>query len=136
MRDFVHDIPGGHYFPFRIQPIGSADPTVSHVILRVPWPARVRRVAYAFDADVTGQDTNTFNLNLINRGTAGAGTAELANRDYVSGTNDSAYVLRELYKPSDPLTVDAGTVLDLQREKVGNGMDMPGLWGFVEIEGA
>jgi len=47
MRDFVHDIPGGHYFPFRIQPIGSADPTV-----------------------------------------------------------------------------------------VGNGMDMPGLWGFVEIEGA
>jgi len=136
MFDFLHDIPGGHYAFFRFGPEGSAEPTKSHVIFFAPWKARVIRVAYLFDASVTGQDTNTFNLNLINRGTDGTGTTELANRDYVAGTDDAAYVLRELYKPSGGLVIPAGTVLDLQREQVGTGMDMPGLMGFVEFEGA
>lgn len=87
------------------------------------------------DEDITGQNTNTFNVNLINRGTDGTGITELANRDYVSGTDESAYVERDLYAPSSYLEVSKGTVLDLQRELVGIGMASPRFLGYVEFEG-
>jgi len=132
----IHDIPGHHHYPFSIPEVGSAEPTRSHVIFRAPFKAKVRRVSYIFDASVTGQDTNTFRLNLIDRGTDGAGTAVLASRSYTAGTDDSAYVVRVLYEPSEGYSINAGQVLDLQRERIGGGMDMPRLYGVVEIEGA
>ena len=132
----VHDIPGRHRATFRIPAHAAADPTTSHVIFAAPFSARIRKVALFFAADVTGQNTNTFNLNLVNRGTDGTGTTVLASRSYTAGVNESAYVESVLYEPTNGLSVSAGTVLDLERELVGTGMDSPNIWGYVEYEGA
>ena len=87
-----------------------------------------------FATDVTGQDSHTFHLNLIDRGTAGTSSNEMANRDYTSGTNESAFVERTYYSPSGAgLGLVENQVLSLQREKVGNGMDMPAIFGYVEF---
>ena len=131
----VHDISGAQRVWFNIAPIAQGTATQSNVIFEAPFACRIRSVQIFFGADVTGTATNYFNLNLINRGTDGAGTTELANRDYASGTNDSAFVKRALYAPSTYLAVAVNTVLDLQRELVAAGLAMPSLSGYVEFEG-
>jgi len=131
----LHDIPGHHHYPFVIEAVGAATATISKVIFRAPFKAKIKKVSYIFDADVTGPDTNTFKLNLIDRKTDGSGTAVLASRSYTAGTDDSAYVARTLYEPTGGYSVSAGQVLDLQREQIGTGMDMPRIYGVVEIEG-
>ena len=132
----IHDIVCPHRSPFSIAPIAAATATQGNPIFAAPFTCKVRKVVYYFGATVTGQATHYFNLNLFNRGTDGSGTTELANRDYASGTNDTAFVAREVYAPATYLSVATGVVLDLQRELVGTGLAMPAVWGYVEYEGA
>jgi cobalamin biosynthesis Mg chelatase CobN len=76
-------------------------------------------------AAATGDNTNTTNLNLINKGAAGAGTTEVGNRDLPTGTNLVA--MDEMTVPLNATFVNGvslaeGDVLALQYEKVGTGL--------------
>lgn len=131
----IHDISGAQRVWFNIAPIAQGTATQSNVIFEAPFACKIRSVQIFFGATVTGTATDYFNLNLINRGTDGTGSTELANRDYDNGTDDTAFVKRALYAPASYLAVAVNTVLDLQRELVASGLAMPSLSGYVEFEG-
>lgn len=134
MTDFLQHVPGTHYHHAHVEAHAAGDATTSHVVFEAPWDCEIHKLRIIPAAAVTGANTNTFHLNLINRGTDGSGTTEIANRDYVSGTNESAYVGRDLYAPSTPLKVSKGNVLDLQRELVGTGLASPRLYIVVQFK--
>lgn len=125
MANRLRDLAGTQIETGAIPAAAAGDATAEWVIFEAPFAVVIESVRIIPSAAITGADSNSANLNLINRGTAGAGTTELANRDYASGTDEAKAVARALYAPADGLSVAAGTVLVLQREKVGNGLALP-----------
>lgn len=123
------DIPAGleGAYPFALHlPVQYARlATRTLAIFAAFAPSKILRVSLIPMEAVTGQATNTKHLNLINLGTDGAGTAELAARDLVSGTNLAALTPTVLYQPAAPLAVPTGTVLGLQFQKIGTGLLVP-----------
>tara|TARA_Y100000310_G_scaffold6456_1_gene7260 strand:- start:84 stop:524 length:441 start_codon:yes stop_codon:yes gene_type:complete len=87
----------------------------------VPHRAKVVEVFLINSTAVTGADTNTVHLNLINGGLEGAGTTELAARDLVMGT-DLDVGKTSLYAPASALFTAAGTMLELESEEIGTGL--------------
>lgn len=132
----VHDIPGVHVATAVMPASAAADATAEVPVFRAPFACKVRKVVLVPGAAITGTATNYHNLNLINRGTDGSGTTELANRDYLNGTNESKAVARELYAPASYLALAAGAVLAIEKEKVGTGLALPAIQVIVEYEGA
>jgi len=128
------DIPGPHRARFDIPPVAAADLSVEFPVFEAPFACRARKVVTVAGAAVTGADTNTRHLNLINKGTDGAGVTELANRDYVAGTNSVKGDEENLYAPATYLALAVGTVLHIQSERIGTGQALPPIGGYVEFE--
>lgn len=105
----------------------ATDNTKAWPVFLVPptHAVRVTKVEVVPQAAITGASTNSANWNLINKGTDGLGTTELANKDFVTGVNAAAFDVLVLYTPTTPAKLAAGTVLALQREKVGTGLALP-----------
>jgi hypothetical protein len=103
----------------------AATDSSSTPVFVAPFDCTLVSVEVYFGAKVAGDDTNRFNLNLIDRGADGAGTVELGNYDLTAakGTVDDMKAI-SLYS-TGTATLSAGDVLDLQREKVGSGLIMP-----------
>lgn len=122
-------LPGEHIVDVPIPKHAAADVTEEIVLFKVPDGApdglKLDGVDLHFSEAVTGQATNYTNLNLKNRGAAGDGTTELANIDFASGTNASAYVKKAFYAPASALSLVAGAILTLETEKVSNGLALP-----------
>jgi hypothetical protein len=131
-----HDVPGNHIAQHGVPTHAAATATELVTIFRAPFDCKIVSVEIIPDAAITGADTNETNVNLINAGTGGAGTTELANIDFVSGTNGVAGTAIDLYSPTDALALDAGTVLQLQLEKVGTGLALPRFLAIVTYQGA
>ena len=97
-----------------------------------PKACVVKSAHYVPVSDVTGADTNTYHVNLQNRGATGTSTTEMVSLEVVSGIDPKQY---------DPMsmgtvTATAGAVaaqvcVVAQYELVGNGLDAPA--GFVAI---
>lgn len=103
----------------------AGDVTEEWVLLAVHLAATVHEVAWIPHAAVTGQDTNTFHLNVINAGADGVGNAndvEVGNVDFTSGNDASADQETSL---ATDFGLDADDVLVVQRELVGTGLAMP-----------
>ena len=132
MTTSIHDVPGTQTVTTRVPAHAAGDATASHLVFVAPFTCRVRAVQVTASAGVTGANTNTFNLNVIRR----PGTTELGNRDFTSGTNLAAFTPTDVYRPATPPILEAGQVLDLQRELVGTGLATPELLATVEFEGA
>lgn len=135
MASSIHDIPGAHRATAYLSAAAAGDATDEEVVFVAPFACKVRKVTVVPAAAVTGANTNSRNINLINRGTDGSGTTELANRDYLSGTNESKAVARDLYAPATYLALAAGVVLAVQSELVGTGLALPSFHVVVEFEG-
>jgi len=103
----------------------AATATESRPVFVAPADCYIIALDVIPQATITGADTNSTNLNLIDKGTAGTGSTELANRDYVSGTNSTGFVKQSIYAPASPLEVSAGNVLAIELEKVGDGLIIP-----------
>lgn len=108
----------------------AATATEQHPIFVAPVKCRVLAVSIVPQAAVTGDNTNTKNLNVINKGAAGVGTTEVANLDLVTGANlvafdESAIPLNTTYVNGVDMT--EGDTLTLQVEKVGTGVLLPNL---------
>lgn len=105
----------------------AATATESLAAFRSPCRAKLAAVKWVPLAAVTGQNTDTTNINIINRGTDGTGTTEIANVDFTSGVNASTHTAKSIYAPSagSELQMSEGTVISATFEKVGTGLLLP-----------
>lgn len=131
MTTSVHDIPGAHVQHASLKGHLAATVTETTGVFSAPFKCKIRSISVRWDAAITGADTNTTHINVINAGTAGAGTTELAAVDYVAGTDAVKGAVVSLYAPASPLEVAAGTLIQLQHEKVASGLLIPS--GLVTI---
>lgn len=136
MTTQIHDIPGAHVASYAVRAHAAATATENCFLFRAPFKAELVSVELIPDADITGADSNSSNVNLVNAGTDGAGATELANVDYASGTNATAGDAIALYAPAAPLALAEGTILKLQLEKVGTGLALPSFLALVTYRGA
>jgi hypothetical protein len=128
----IHDIPGTHrdQIPFAAQ--GASAATNYIAAWMVPFAAKVSAVKLLFTDDIIGADTDSRNFNLDDNDRS----TELANEDYVAGTNATAGTEVSLYAPTTKKSMAAGQNLYLESEQVGNGLATPEGVMIVEYEGA
>jgi hypothetical protein len=98
----------------------AATATETRAIWTAPCNCVITGCSVVNPAAVTGNDTNSTNLNLLDAGAAGTGTTEIGNLDLATGTNLVANVPSALTVTATVLT--AGDVVKVQYEKVGTGL--------------
>lgn len=97
----------------------AATATTVHPLFTAPAACTVYGAVVNSAAAVTGADTHTRHLNLRDNGT------EFANIDWVAGTDHAANTEDTLYTSATGRAMAAGDILDIQSEKVGNGLANP-----------
>ena len=120
------DFAGGRHSALAVIPKHAAATATEVVpVFYAPVGCTLREIGVIASAAVTGVDTNTTHLNLINKELDGSGSDELAAIDLVNGTDLVAndYTVLE----ADDLSIPTGTVIALQLEKVGTGLLVPNL---------
>lgn len=132
--------PGPIPYISRIPSHAAASATEEWPVFRAPFACKLKKLDIVPQAAVMGNDTNTTNLNIINKGSAGAGTIEVGNLDLIAGVNlvafDSKNVpLNAIYLVSG-VTLAEGDVLSIQHEKVGNGVLLPECHIYIEYDPA
>jgi len=90
---------------------------------------RIHKVVLVSGTAVTGANTDTTHINL--QSITGVTATERANYDLTSGNNITANTPGGLYEPATPLNLAAGDRLNIQYEKVGNGLLVPSVTYFV-----
>ncbi len=107
--------------------------TLSNPIARAPFAGTVSSVTFTPVAAITGANTNTRRVELINRGQAGAGSTVIATLQFDSGVNGVAFDEKTITLSGTPanLAVAAGDVLEWKSTAVGTGLADPG--GAVDI---
>lgn len=109
----------------------GTDDTV--MIGRVPVTGTVTSVTYTPDAAITGANTNTRGVQLINRGQSGAGTTVVASLQFDSGVNAVAGDEKTitLSVVANATNVTEGDILAWFSDAVGTGQTDPG--GIVTV---
>lgn len=95
----------------------------------------VAKVTYVAATVLTGADTNSRTVNLVNKGQSGAGSTVVATKAFTSGVNAAADddTAITLSGTAANLAVTAGDVLVWQSTHVGSsGLADPG--GLVHVE--
>lgn len=121
------------YITARVPGRLAATATLDSVLGAAPYAGVISAVEYFPDAGVTGADTNSLTLSVINAGTDGAGTTVAATKACTNGVN--------LVKAdNNPITLSAtaanldfavNQTLMWRSEKVGTGLLDPG--GLVRV---
>jgi hypothetical protein len=101
--------------------------------IKVTEAGTVSSVSYSPVAALSGANTNSRTLNLVNKGQTGAGSTSVASLALVSGTNLVAFdeIAVTLSGTAANLVVAAGDILQFQSLHVGTGITDPG--GEVEV---
>src|SRR4051812_42240746 len=120
----IHDVPGNFVFPVPLKAHAAATATELQNVFRVPYAAKIVSVELIPDGAVTGQATDYTSLSVINAGTGGVGTTVLGTAiDYSSsGVTQAVGVAVDLYRPTTPLAITAGSILQVKFTKTGNGL--------------
>ena len=107
----------------RVDPVG-----------RVPYAGTVSGVTFTPNADLTGANTNTRLLEIINKGLDGNGTTVVASLQFNAGTSALDFDETTVTLSGTPanLVVAEGAVLSLRSAAVGTGLADPG--GTVRVE--
>lgn len=125
----IHDLPGSVEYTVEFDAV-AANVASATKGWHAPYTCRVKTVKLLFGANVTGQNGNTFNINLI----ANDKSTEYAHVDYLSGTNATQGTEVSLY--STDVDMASGENLYIQRELVGAaGLAMPPLTVIFAVEG-
>jgi hypothetical protein len=116
-----------------VQPQSTAGSDLNTEIYVAPRAATVSAVGYVPLTTVTGANTNTRSISLVNLGQAGAGTTVVATLQFNSGVNATAGQVKTvtLSGTAANLILATGDVLQWQSTHVGTGIADPG--GLVSI---
>lgn len=122
-------------FSIPVAPMATAATDVQIAGLRCPFAGQVQSVSYAPSAAITGQNTNTRAIRLRNRGQSGAGTTVIAELQFDSGVNATAFDEKAITLSATPanLIVDEGDILEAFSDAVLTGLADPGGILIVEI---
>ena len=117
MSNTLHDVPGDRVDQIPIESVAAATATGYVSQWTAPFDCYVQTVKLAFSVAITGADTETKHYNLDDNDIS----TELANTDFVSGTDAAAGTVSAFYAPTDPgKSLAAGDSLYLEVEKVGS----------------
>lgn len=100
----------------------------------VPFAGVITRVSYVADTLLTGANSNTRRVSLVNRGQTGAGSTEAAALQFNSGVDAAAFDETAITLSATAVNrnVAAGDVLAWASAAVGSGLADPG--GLVQVE--
>jgi len=104
---------------------GTAATEDSGAICVAPCDLWVKAVYAVFtDGSVTGQDTNYKSINIINEGSDGSGSTEIASIDFTNGIDatQNAPTALTLSGTAANLLIDEGEVVTAQYAKTGDGV--------------
>ena len=113
----------------------AAGSDLTTIIGEAPFAGTVTAVKYVPKADITGANTDTRTVSVINKGQDGNGTTSVASLGFVSGTNASDFDEKTitLSGTAANLVVAAGDVLAWTSVHSGTtGLADPG--GTVRVE--
>lgn len=124
---FLSDIPGTHKQSANIEAVAAGDATEEQAIFVAPFRCIYEGATITPDSDVTGDTTDTKNLNVLDKGVSGDESVELGSLDLITGVDLAA---------NDPKTITTtatlavsemleGQTLTLEIEKVGTGVAIP-----------
>lgn len=126
---YFADIPGALIATARVPSHAAATATEQWPIFCAPFACKVRQIDIIPQAAVTGDNTNYTELNLLNKGSAGAGTTEIGNLDLLTGTDLVAFDMKNIPFNATYLTayvtMAADDVISLQHAKVASGVLVP-----------
>jgi hypothetical protein len=103
----------------------ASEATVRRPIFVFPFDSELGEVALINSTVVTGANSNTVHFNLLDGGAEGAGTAEIATRDLVSGTDlivGKTLLFDNIIGASAERFFTQGDILELETEEVGSGL--------------
>lgn len=115
-------------------PAVAAGATADQSIGEAPFAGTVSAASFTPEANITGDDTETRTLTIVNKGADGNGTTVVATLDFETGTdatdfNESAFTLSEV---EDATTVAEGDILAFVSTHGGStGLADPG--GLVQV---
>lgn len=123
----IADLPGDQIIVTSIAGQAVAGTPDEFPIIRIPVNATVTAVYYVAKSTLTGANTNYCSVTLRNRGAAGAGATNVANLDFVSAVNATAYapVTITLNTTAANLNVTAGDSLTCEKLNTGTGLALP-----------
>lgn len=124
----LHDIPGSQQYTVGFGAVAAATASMTRG-WKAPYTCRIKSIKLLFGANVTGQDAHTFHINLI----ANDKSTELTNKDFTAGINATQGTEITLYATDIDLAVDEN--IYIERQKIGNGMNMPPLTVVLAVEG-
>lgn len=131
------DTSGPLPFAGAIIPALAADAaTIQYPIFRAPFACKLARVSVIPQAAVSGHASNRKDLNLLNKGTTGAGASAIGGKDMTAGVDFVACDEFDVYAPPNPNTgalLAAGDVVALEIEDNGTSPAFPQLLVYVEI---
>jgi hypothetical protein len=116
-----------------VQPQATAGNDLNTNILVAPRDATVQAVTYSTVTAITGANTNTRSVSLVNKGQDGTGTTVIATLQFNSGVNTAASDEKTitLSATAADLNLTAGDVLQWQSTHIGTGIADPG--GLVKV---
>ncbi len=120
--------PFGKVLQNPVQPEATAGNSRNANLFRVDSDGTVTAVTYSPVTAITGANTNTRSVSLVNKGQSGAGNTVVATIQYNSGVNAAASDENTVTLSGTPanLTVTAGDILQWQSTAVGTGIAAPG----------
>lgn len=116
-----------------VEPVSTAGNDLNTNVYVTRTEATISAVTYTPNAAITGANTDTRKVSLVNAGTDGTGTDIIATLQFNSGVNAAAGDEKTvtLSGTAANLDVEAGEVLQWQSTHVGTGIADPG--GLVSI---
>lgn len=123
-KSYIGYTPGTHKANVTVPTLTATSATAKEVVWMAPAPCVIESIDVQLNTTaITGDNTNTINMNALNGGTAGTGTTEIGNKDFPTGTNLAQYGSASLTLSTTLATVTfaEGEKLVLQAEKVGSG---------------
>jgi len=115
-------------------PAVAAGSTADQTVAEAPFAATVTGASFTPEAAMTGNDTNTRTLTVVNKGQAGAGTTVIGTIAFVAGNNGVAFDEKEfvLSGVAGATTVAAGDIIAYVSTHAASGLADPG--GLVQVE--
>jgi len=111
----------------------GADDNVT--VCRAPYAGIVSAVTYCPKAAITGADTNSRTLSVINKGLTGVGATSVASKAFTNGVNAPAFDETAITLSGTPanLVVAEGDILVFNSLHILTGIADPGGTVFVDI---